>query len=1065
MLWGRCWEAGGAPAYWPWVQALRSYLRDRGEEAVRLEMGRGASDIAQMLPEVRDVIPGLPDPPSLDPEGARFRLFESTSGFLRTASMNRALVLLLDDLHAADTPSLLLLQFVGRDLAGSHMLIVGTYRDVEIHPDHPLSETLAELAREEATRRLHLRGLVERDVALFIQTTTGIQPPASVVRAVYRETEGNPLFVGEIVRLLAAEGLLEESIDPASWRLAIPQGIREVIGRRVSRLSKECGRTLSLASVLGREFGLDPLAALSGLAPDELTEVLDEAATARVVGEVPATPGRLRFAHSLIRETLYDELSPARRARLHLRAGEALETLYAKNPDPHLAELAHHFFQALPGGDMEKAIHHAQRAGDRAVALLAYEEAARLYDMALRALELTERPADAARCDLLLAVGEAWARAGDKPAAKQKLLAAAALARELDLPEHLAQAALGYGGRFVFSAGREDRLLVRLLEEALTALGEGDRRLRVRVLARLAGGPLRDEVDRGRREALSREAVEMAERIEDPETLAYAHAGWFAANWPDDLEERMAAATRVLVAAEEANDKERTAEGHFYRMLTSLERGEAQAAQTELQAHARLAEETRQPAHLWLVATIEAIWALFEGRFSEAERLIPKALDLGLRAETLTAVASFRMQIFWLRLEQRRLHEVEEELDRSILEHASYPTWRCVIPYFFSHLGREPEARRGFEALAANGFTDLPRNEDWIFAMNLLCEVAESLGDGERARVLYDLLLPYADRISVVWLMMGSVSRSLGILASMLARYREAEQHFREALEANQRMKAWPWVAHTQHDHARMLLARDAPGDRERALALLGSCIGTCRDLGMVALEGKVNSLLEEMGQVPVAASRLPEAGASRPSIFRREGEYWSVAFEGDAFRLKDSRGLRYLARLLEAPGRQLHVLELVAAEERPGADGGRGERSQARGVEEEGLGPSGLGDAGEILDEQAKAAYRRRLTDLEEDLAEAESFGDAERAAQAKEEVDFLARELAAAVGLGGRNRVAASSAERARVSVTKAIKAVVRRVKKNSPALGKHLEATIKTGAFCSYSPDPRVPISWHI
>lgn len=498
VLWGRCWEAGGAPAYWPWVQSIRSYIRDRDPEGVRVQMGSGLPDIAQMLPELRELFPDVPVPLPVESESARFRLFDSTTAFLRNAARAQPLVLVLDDLHAADTPSLLLLRFVAAELAESRIVLIGAYRDIDVEPDHPLAATAAELAREPAAHQLSLRGLSRPDVLRYIELSVGVRPSDAFVAAVHEETEGNPLFVGELVRLLAAEGRLEVP-EGSALRFAIPQGIREVIDRRLRRLSEECIRVLTLASVLGREFDLQALARVAELEAVELLQVLDEAMAARVVTEVPGALGRLRFAHQLIRDTLYDDLAASRRLALHRRVGEALETLYAQNPEPHLAELAHHFFEAAPGGEVDKAIDYARRAGDRAARLLAFEEAARLYEMALQALELEQPRDEEARCELLLRLGDARARAGDMPAAKQTFLQAADVARRLSLPEQLGWAALGYGGRFVWEAGRGDPCLLPLLQEALAALGEEGNALRAKLLARLAGGPLRDEVVRERR--------------------------------------------------------------------------------------------------------------------------------------------------------------------------------------------------------------------------------------------------------------------------------------------------------------------------------------------------------------------------------------------------------------------------------------------------------------------------------------------------------------------------------------------------------------------------------------
>ncbi len=256
MLWGRCYEGEGAPAYWPWVQLIRSYVHERDPQELMSEMGPGAADIAQVVSEVRERLPGLPTPPALEPEQARFRLFDSITTFLKNASKSQPIVLVLDDLHWADKPSLLLLQFLARELRGARLMVLSTYRDVELRRGHPLSQTLGELAREGLSQRILLRGLSERDVARFIEITAGIEPPQALVEAVYRETEGNPFFVNEVVRLLVADGRLERPEEVKSWSVTIPQGVREVVGRRLDHLSEECNRALTVASVIGREFGL-----------------------------------------------------------------------------------------------------------------------------------------------------------------------------------------------------------------------------------------------------------------------------------------------------------------------------------------------------------------------------------------------------------------------------------------------------------------------------------------------------------------------------------------------------------------------------------------------------------------------------------------------------------------------------------------------------------------------------------------------------------------------------------------------------------------------------------------
>jgi DNA-binding SARP family transcriptional activator len=401
ILWGRCWEAGGAPAYWPWVQSLRTYVRTRSDESLR----GVAPELARLLPELEDLYPDLARRPTLDPDSARFRLFESVAAFLRSADRERPLVLVLDDLHVADEPSLLLLRFLAGELAEIPIVVVGTYREEEAVEDEPVSESLSELRRLPC-RHVQLGPLAAEHVGTYIELATGITAPESLVDAIHTETEGNPLFVGEVVRLLAAEGRLSEAPKPG-WRLKIPPGLHEVIARRLRGLSKECRRVLTLASVLGREFSLEALERVADSSEDELLEPLDEAFAARVLADVHGSVGRVRFSHARVRDALYNDMSIARRAQLHRRIAEALEELHAADPEPHLAELAHHFFLAGPGGDIDKTIEYTRRAGERAAGLFAYEEAVRYYEMALRALERRPAKNEAEKSELLLALGAA----------------------------------------------------------------------------------------------------------------------------------------------------------------------------------------------------------------------------------------------------------------------------------------------------------------------------------------------------------------------------------------------------------------------------------------------------------------------------------------------------------------------------------------------------------------------------------------------------------------------------------------------------------------------------------
>jgi DNA-binding SARP family transcriptional activator len=848
VLSGRCWEAGGAPAFWPWVQALRTYVREREPASLHEELGPGGPDLAQMLPELHKLLPELPEPPTLAPDGARFRLFDATATLVRNAARVRPLVLVLDDLHAADAPSLLLLEFIAGELDGARVMILGAYRHTEIGPDHPLASTLAELARNQAARRIVLAGLSEAAVARYIELSTGVVAPGSLVAALQRGTDGNPLFLAELARLLGEEGMLERG---TLERLPIPQGVHEAIGHRLRRLSDRCRRLLSVASGLGREFSVAALERVSGASGDALLELLDEACAAQVVGDVPGAPERLRFSHALVRDALYEQLGAAPRVRLHGQIGEALVGLYERDPEPHLAEIAHHFFQAAPAGGHDRAIDYARRAGEQAGRLLAYEEAVRLYRMALAALEAKQSADDPTRCELLLALGDALARSGEMGPAKDTFAQAAEVARRIGRPELFAKAAIGYGGRFVWVRSGKDPRLVPLLQGALKALPEHDSVLRVKLLARLAGA-LRDLPSAKPVAAISREALEMARRLGDPATLAYALDGLYAGIvCPQHAAEWRAMGDELVQVAEAAGDKERAWAGHQHLVGPLLLEGDLDGVDAELQTMQRLADELRQPAQLWAQSLTQAMRALFAGRFEEAEALLEQGRELGQRAQTpdITYVGARLQQLFLLRRERGRLEELEDPIAGYVEEYPERIVFRCMQAALWCDLGRHAKARDLLEELAADGFANLPSRQEWLFGAGLLAEVCAQLGDRRRAAALHELLLPYADCNLLNWVEVcaGSVSRYLGLLATAMSRWPEAERHFEAAIEMDTRTGARPWLAHTQADYASMLLARAQPGDREQARDLIANARATFDQLGMNTHAARTTALVERV--------------------------------------------------------------------------------------------------------------------------------------------------------------------------------------------------------------------------
>ena len=827
VLRGRCWEAGGAPAFWPWVQLLRAHIRSADAEDLRRQMRAGAAELAELLPELRDALGVLPRPEVRDPEALRFRLFDAVATFLHSLAAEKGgLLVVLDDLHAADEPSLRLLDFVARTVADSRLAVMGAYRDTETGPGHPLERLVGDLVREPSVARIALGGLRRRDISDYLELSSGSRARDEAVEALHASTAGHPLFLVEVVRLLTEEGRLE-SADLAG---AVPAGVREAIDNRLEHLPKRTRESLAIASVVGAEF--DP-ALLERLATDEdMADALDEAIAARLITAAAGAPGMLRFSHALVRDALYGALPAARRRQLHGMIAVELERRHAADPGPHLAQLAHHFFEA---GSDNQAVEHAQLAAERAGSQLGYEEAARLYRLALRALDRSDAAEPARRCDLLLPLGDAQARAGDDAGAKETFLRAAEIARLKGMAERLGRAALGYGGRWVWTVLRDDPHIIPLLEEAIAALPSEDSELRARLLARLAAGPLKGKGDaaRGRRFALSYEAVEMARRLADPLVLAWALDGRKVAIWgPDTLEEHWTVIDELRALAEEAGDPEQLVDAHVCALIKLFERFELDRFEVEYALAEKALAELGQPGQRWLVRAMAPMHALLVGRLADADRLIDEASALGRQAAPWNARISSLLQRFVLRGFEGRLEEAEQDLHATAIDNPTYHVLHAALASLYAELGDTARARSTLESLAVDDFGAVPFDEEWLVVIALLTDACTFLGDARRASILYDRLEPYGQRVLVapVEMALGSAARPLGKLAATLAQPELSTRWFERAASENTRAGALPWAAHARFDHARMLLDH---GDREAAEPLLVEAADTYRKLGM----------------------------------------------------------------------------------------------------------------------------------------------------------------------------------------------------------------------------------------
>jgi DNA-binding CsgD family transcriptional regulator len=855
VLWGRCWEGEGAPAFWPWIQVVRAYVQTAEPTALGQEMGAGAADIAQIVPSIRECLPDLPTSPPVEPEAARFRLFDSLAGFLRAAAARRPLLLVFDDLHWADAPSLALLRFVGRELESAGLLAVGIYRHTEVDPGHPLVVTLADLTRGQHHHRLLLGGLDQQEVASFVALIAGVEPSGELAAAVHQQTDGNPFFVSEVVQLLASQGRLGDTEEGSPVLAAsLPEGVKAVVAERLGRLSDDCRRVLEVAAVVGRDFELRVLQPASGLAGDRLLELVEEAEAARVVAAVPGGLGRWRFGHALVREVLYEGLPTARRIRLHGRVGEALEAVYVADPGPHLAELAHHFVAAAQGGQamVDRAVRVATAAGRRALDLLAWEDAADLFERALAALELAERPDQQQRCQLLLALGESRMAASDVAGARAAYQQAGELARRIGAAEALARAGLGLG--LQFTSGIVDPAEVELLEEALEVLGEADSRLRARVLARLARALIFTPQTQ-RRLALSQEAVELARRLGDPATLAAVLYDRHMAIWgPDRAEmadERLAMATEVVGLAEQLGDRAMALRGRGLRRTDLLELGDVAGFDADLAAAEQTAQALRQLHYHWQLPLARACRALLTGRFGEAEMLAAQGLAIGRRAGDQAVEIYSTGVVGILRFMQGRFGETVKVYQDLAARFPALLVFRACLAAALAEAARPEEAQAEIERVAADELAALPRDLVWSLSLSMLAFACHQLGNATRAADVRERLEPYGDRNIVTGrvgaLCLGPASYFLGLLDLTLAQPDLAVRHFEHAATLAGRLQAPPMVARSHEGKARALLALDRPGDRQQAAALLEEVVASAEELGIHGLGERASALRGEL--------------------------------------------------------------------------------------------------------------------------------------------------------------------------------------------------------------------------
>lgn len=801
VLVGHCDEDLAAP-YQPFAEAVAWIARHLHPTELRDAVGGQGAELVRLVPGLTELVPGLPPPLASDPETERYRMFEAVARFLASLGRHAPVVLLVDDLHWATTPTLLLLRHLVSRTGPMPLLVLGTYRHTEVDDRHPLASVVGDAARLPGTTRIAVGGLDESAVQGLVDAVLG--PGATTLgRSIHDGTAGNALFVRELVRHVREAG------TGATPALDVPQGVRDVVRRRLSRLSPATGTLLTTAVVVGPEFDYAVLRGAVDGDEDEVVSALDEAVAAGLVAEVSGPKLRYRFTHALVRSTIYDGLGAARRARLHRQVGEAMERAFA-GPGriaDHLPDLARHFARGRSLGGAAKAVDYATRAGRQALDQLAHQEAASHFAEALDLLDDAPEGTAETRCDVLLSLGEAQRRSGD-PAHRQTLLDAASLARELGDAGRLATAALANTRSFWSATRKVDAERVASLQAALEALDAGDSPLRACLLAKLAVERVYSgDVAAIRR--LSDEALAMARRLGDLPTLARVLAPRYNTirGDPGTLPERLDNTAELMDVAERLPDPSLRFEALGWRSVCLMEAAEPEAAAACFDAFDRLAAQLRQPTMLWYSAYCRASRDLLAGRLDEAERSADEALRLGRAAGQPDAEMFHSVQRLQLAFERGTLGRWDRPL-RVALARDPESWWflRSWQALSACQRGHTDAARALLGELAANRFDDLAFEPTWLHIVCNCAAVASAVDDRVTAARLAELLAPYAGQLVTASSLAygGAVTHYLGLLAATLGRLDEAHTHFTAAESTHRRMGAPLWLVRTREARTRL---------------------------------------------------------------------------------------------------------------------------------------------------------------------------------------------------------------------------------------------------------------------
>jgi tetratricopeptide (TPR) repeat protein len=835
---GHCYEAGSLSLpYLAFVEALRSYVLSRDPKDLREELGSGAADVARIVSEIRERLK-IKLRTQKDPEEERYRLLQGVSEFLSNAANVQPMLVVLEDLHDADKGTLEMLTHVSRNLAGARLLIVGTYRDVEVDRSHPLSAALAELRRVSTYGRVLLRGLNADEVRRMLEAICGHAVPWSLAEAVHRQTEGNPLFVQEVVRYLVEEGLLARK--EGDWRptkdtpleMSIPEGLRDVIGKRLSLLSPECNQLLAVASVVGREFALETLKAVAGIDEDVFVSALKEGVRLSILEE-RSQKGmvRYRFTHAFFRQTLYEEMIAPQRLKLHQQVARSLETLYAKRLNEHATELAEHFSHSTDPTDLAKAVSYAEMAAKRATEVYAYGESVRLLEQALKVQNVLDPDDKARRCDVLLALGDALILAGEHrrvvdTEAPQAFSLAEAITdnKRASRACLLAMKGLGVYGTILLASPEATQWAARADHYAEPETIERAYADSMLGFVKASGGGSAPEA----LASFSR-ALDLARRLGDTDTYWWTAGFWLWGIVTTHDEERLRLAEELAgQSSRHGVSLQVLTWGLWFIVQTFLEFGQRRRAEDIMAEMKTLAESSGQPNLLIMSMFNEAIMAIWDGRLEEAVAMRRRMLA---RAEELGISEFAAMWSTWVLPARIHLGDAGRALELN-LEASRGRSWNVgggmTILFCLAHLGRYAEVTETLDLWL------MPRpGNEWaaVSSDTIFLESAVAAGHRQAAELLLHRQAGNSGRTTGLWLT-TCTGRHLGAAATFLGRPDEAQKYYQEAMRVSTETRFRPELALTRLQLAELLLEH-YPDEKKEALEHLDFAIKEFQDMKM----------------------------------------------------------------------------------------------------------------------------------------------------------------------------------------------------------------------------------------